>query len=465
LFMLALSHSAHAAPADSGAWSPVYQLPVVPIHAHVLSDGNVLFWQDDDVSLSQPSTNYSKAYVVSIPAGSAPGAPTYYPNSQTNLFCAGHAMLPDGRLLAIGGQEKDYYIGVSTATFFHTAGGYRWETLTNSPMRDRRWYPSAITLATGEILALGGTKTDSGNRNLIPEVWKTTGGWRALTTASLGVAPYAWVFQAPNGKVFMAGPTGSTRYLSTAGTGAWSSAPARKQADRTRGAAVMYAAGKILLVGGNGTASAEKIDLLSATPAWQTVTSMKFPRIYHHATVLPDGTVLVTGGQNPNGPVLAAELWNPLTGSWTTMSAAQLERRYHSVGLLLPDGRVMVGGGGRKNGLTDQRNMEIFSPPYLFKGARPIIGTAPTSVTYNQTFQVSTAEAANISKVSLIKLSLVTHSFNMGQRFNDLTFTKGTNTLSITSPTNANLAPPGHYMLFIVSSVGVPSVAKIIQIR
>ena len=112
LFMLALSHSAHAAPADRGAWSPVYQLPVVPIHAHVLSDGNVLFWQDDDVSLSQPSTNYSKAYVVSIPAGSAPGAPTYYPNSQTNLFCAGHAMLPDGRLLAIGGQEKDYYIGV-----------------------------------------------------------------------------------------------------------------------------------------------------------------------------------------------------------------------------------------------------------------------------------------------------------------------------------------------------------------
>ena len=108
--------------------------------------------------------------------------------------------------------------------------------------------------------------------------------------------------------------------------------------------------GKILLVGGNGTASAEKIDLLSATPAWQTVTSMKFPRIYHHVTVLAqDGAdYLVTGGQNPNGPVLAAELWNPLTGSWTTMSAAQLERRYHSVGLLLPDGRVMVGGGGRK---------------------------------------------------------------------------------------------------------------------
>ena len=178
-------------------------------------------------------------------------------------------------------------------------------------MQEERWYPSAITLATGEILAIGGTKLSSGDRNKIPEVWKTTGGWRALTSASLGMPPYAWVFQAPDGKVLFAGPTGSTRYLDTTGSGKWSAGPARKQADRTRGAAVMYNTGKILLVGG-GSATAEKIDLLATSPAWQTVAPMKSSRIYHHASVLPDGTVLITGGQNPSGPVRAAELWNPI---------------------------------------------------------------------------------------------------------------------------------------------------------
>jgi hypothetical protein len=308
LGLVAAADLAKAAPADTGVWSPVYQLPAVPIHTHVLPDGKLLFWQDDNNKVGSPSTNNSVAYVVDVP-------PTFLPNSQTNLFCAGHAFLSDGRLLVIGGQENAYYKGVTTTTLFHTAGGHRWETLAGSEMRDRRWYPTAIPLANGEVLAIGGTKESSGDRNLIPELWKTSGGWRALTTASLSVPPYAWVFQARNGKVLFAGPKGASRYLDIAGTGKWSAAPTRKVGDRTRGAAVMYDTGKILLVGGNGTATAETIDLLAATPAWKTVAPMKNARIYHHATVLPDGTVLVTHGTNPGGSVLAAELWNPASNT------------------------------------------------------------------------------------------------------------------------------------------------------
>jgi galactose oxidase len=461
IFSLISGCEAEAAPADTGVWSQVYDLPIVPIHAMLLPTGNLLFYQDSGNKIGTPSGDATLAYVAEIPMDGGPTNITSVANNAANYFCGGHAQLPDGRFLIIGGQKAEYYHGIAAAVLFEYTGGYKWVFAGN--MQDLRWYPSAITLATGEILAIGGTKLSSGDRNKIPEVWKTTGGWRALPSASLGMPPYAWVFQAPNGKVLFAGPTGSTRYLDTTGSGKWSAAPARKQTDRTRGAAVMYNTGKILLVGG-GSATAEKIDLLATTPAWQTVAPMKFSRIYHHATVLPDGTVLVTGGQNSSGPVRPAELWNPDTGTWTTLASAQKERGYHSIGLLLPDGRVLSAGGGRKGKLIDQKNMEIFSPPYFFNGARPTIGDAPASAGYGQSFQVTTLDAPNIGKVSLIKLSSVTHSFNMGQRFNALTFSKGSGALSVTAPANANLAPPGYYMLFIVSSAGVPSVAKIIKI-
>jgi hypothetical protein len=464
LGLVAAAGPAKAAPVDTGQWSPVHPLPIVPIHDHVLPDGKILFWQDDNAAkVGSPSANNSVAYVVDVPTDGAPGTPAFVPNNETDLFCAGHAFLPTGDLLVIGGQELKYYQGVTTTTLFH-ASTNQWETLKGSEMRERRWYPTTIPLATGEILAIGGTTYENGDRNLIPEVWRTSGGWRSLTTASLSVPPYSWVFQAPNGKVLFAGPKGSSRYLDIAGTGKWSAAPARKVGDRVRGAAVMYDTGKILLVGGNGAATAETIDLLAAAPAWKAMASMRNARIYHHATVLPDGTVLVTGGTNSSGPVLAAELWNPATNTWTTLASAQIGRGYHSAGFLLPDGRVWSGGGGRKAKLVDQKNAEIFSPPYLFKGPRPTIGTAPASSGYGQTIQVGTPQAADIAKVSLIKLSSVTHSFNMGQRFNALKFTKGANALSVTTPANTNLAPPGHYLLFVVSSAGVPSAGKIIRL-
>jgi hypothetical protein len=142
-------------------------------------------------------------------------------------------------------------------------------------------------------------------------------------------------------------------------------------------------------------------------------------------------------------------------------------RLYHSIALLLPDGRVAVGGGGRFGGLpeTDQLTIEIFSPPYLFYGLRPTITTAPSTATYGATFPVQTPDGASIASVVLLKPGSVTHSFNGEQRYVPLSFTRSAGGLSVRAPANANLAPPGYYMLFIVNSTGVPSVAKFVSIQ
>jgi len=143
-------------------------------------------------------------------------------------------------------------------------------------------------------------------------------------------------------------------------------------------------------------------------------------------------------------------------------------RLYHSTALLLPDARVIVMGGGRFNGVnepTDQLNAEIYSPPYLFKGSRPAITFAPAQIGYGQTVAIQTSDASRIAKVSLIKLGSVTHAFNMDQRYVPLSFTVGSGTLNVQTPPNGNLAPPGHYMLFIVDTNGVPSVGSIVNIQ
>jgi hypothetical protein len=288
------------------------------------------------------------------------------------------------------------------------------------------------------------------------------------------------MFLAPDGTVFNVGPDQATAFLNTASTGSWTTGPSRVFGWRDYGSAVMYDAGKILVVGGGSpTATAEVIDLTGAR-TWSFTGSMAVARRQTNATLLADGTVLVTGGTNASGfnsapttsAVLAAELWNPADpGQWKKLASMSHHRLYHATALLLPDGRVLSAGSGQPaaSGLTDDLTAEIFSPPYLFNpdgtpATRPVISSAPTKITYGSIFTVTTASAASIAKVTLIRLSSVTHSFNQNQRGNVLSFTAGSGDISVTAPLNNKLAPPGHYMLFIVTTSGVPSVAKILQI-
>jgi hypothetical protein len=208
---------------------------------------------------------------------------------------------------------------------------------------------------------------------------------------------------------------------------------------------------------------------------------MKFPRRQMNATLLADGSVLVTGGtsgagfNNQAGAVRDAELWNPATGTWTTMARESQTRTYHSTALLLPSGRVLSSGGGEGGGITyanSEFTAQVYSPPYLFKAdgspaARPSIGSAPARLHYNQIFTVETPNAASVSRGTLIRLSSVTHAFNQSQLIYHVTFTRPagtTTTLSAKAPASGNLAPPGPYMLFLINGSGVPSVAKMVTV-
>ena len=243
----------------------------------------------------------------------------------------------------------------------------------------------------------------------------------------------------------------------------------------------MYLPGKFLKLGTSANpdlatrqsaSTAYVLDMTQPSPSWRPVPSMHFARTYASTTLLPDGTVLVTGGGTTTGAtdtahaVLAAELWSPITQNWTTLASMTAPRLYHSEALLLPDGRVLVTGGGRFDTVTeptDQYSAEFYMPPYLFKGPRPSISSAPSQLVYGQNFTVQTPDASRIANVSLVRYGSATHAINMSQRYLPLSFSVAGNSLTVTAPANANLAPAGNYMLFIVDTNGVPSIAATVH--
>lgn len=456
-------------PAIGGQWAPASGWPAhVAIHANLLPDGRVLFWPGEE----GPHRG-TKGYQLAFLWNPANGSTARVDNKFLDIFCSGHALLPDGRLLVAGGHIEDGFGRKEAAIFDVTRK--KWSRA--GAMQGGRWYPTLTTLGTGEVLTIAGSISPTEN-NTLPEVW-TGSAWRALSGARRGLPYYPRMFLAPNGRVFNAGDLQSTSYLNTAGSGSWQFVADNSYGQRDYGSAVMYEPGKVLIVGGSRnqggeppTATAEIIDLNETSPGWRSTGAMTHPRRQLNATILADGQVLATGGSSAAGfsteagAVLPAELWNPATGTWSLMASMTTPRLYHSTALLLPDGRVLSAGGGRCAGCSvDRTNAEIYSPPYLFQGPRPSITGAPTSVGYGQNFTVQTPNAGSISKVTWIRLSSVTHSFNMNQRFNTLPIAaRASGSLTVTAPANGNLAPPGHYLLFILNGNGVPSVARIVRI-
>jgi hypothetical protein len=324
-------------------------------------------------------------------------------------------------------------------------------------------------MGNGDVVITAG-RDEAGVVVTMPEVWGN-GAIRQLTGAPQSLPYYPRAFVAPNGLLYVAGPTAVTRFLSTSGSGAWKSGPKHLYGAREYGSAVMYDDGKILYAGGSRTTNtAEVIDLNEAAPVWRWTGSMAYARRHLNLTVLPTGEVLATGGvagtefNDLTKPVHAAELWNPATGQWTTLASNVVTRGYHGTSLLLADGRVLNAGSGDGAGAPNERNAELFSPPYLFRGARPTITDAPPEVRHGEQFRLLTPDAAGITHVSLIRLGAVTHAFDQNQRFHRLSFTAEATGLTVTVPSSSNLAPPGHYMVFILNGSTVPSVGRIVRI-
>jgi hypothetical protein len=448
-----------------GQWSAVSSWPLVAVHATLLRDGRVLTWDGADQN--------GRAYVWN------PSTNVFTLASQPdNIFCAGQTLLADGRVIVAGGHFANFE-GIRDANIFSPTTN-TWSALPS--MTQGRWYPTVITLPDGRALVVSGEVDCYRCSAEIPEIYNpATNQWTALNAAALSLPEYPHLFVLPDGRVLVTSafddPT-PTRVLNV-NTQTWTVVdPVTQDAH----SAAMYRLGQIMKSGTSAnsdppffTASPNTyvLDMNQPSPAWRQTAPMAFARSYHNLTLLPDGNVLVTGGGRNTDPfaqnqaVFPAELWSPATETWTTMAANQVPRLYHSTSLLLPDGRVLLAGGGRFGGGAedDQLTAEFYSPPYLFKGSRPLISSAPAQVAYGAVFPVATPNGSEIATVSLLRLGSVTHGFNTSQRYLSLTFSATAGALDVQAPANANLAPPGDYMLFIVDTNGVPSVAAFVRLQ
>jgi hypothetical protein len=438
--------------------------PLVAIHSVGLHTGGVLLadgWgEPNQTQVFDPATL----------------AMTPVPNtSNLDLFCSGNVTLADGRVLIVGGNSSRTHSIDATHIFDPVTNG--WTRVAN--LKIARWYTAATELGDGRVLALSGSITASSWADT-PEIYDpATDTWTLMSginTSQVHEDEYPFSYLAPNGKVFTIAPSVGKSFFLDPAVPTWG--PAGGPA-LFNGSAAMYLPGKVLYTGGGhplgsaipATTSAATIDLTSATPTWQPTSPMNQARYTHMLTVLPDGNVLAVGGSNvmndvPGTGVMPAEEWNPQTGAWTALAPMDVPRMYHSTAVLVPDGRVLVGGSGHDTGITapGTYNGQFYSPPYLFKGPRPSIGSMPGSVQWGATMSVGTPDAASIASVSLVSLGADTHQSDMNQHFVPLPFTAGSGSLTVSIPSSPNVAPPGYYMVFIVNSNGVPSTAAMLHV-
>ena len=208
----------------------------------------MLLLQDDNLIYPNRGPGHVVGYIVNMPIGGVPGTRVKVENKEINLFCSGHAFMPDGRLLFTGGHIAQNYGDSGTAIFDYRNNS--WETNTSLPHDYARWYGSAITLGSGEILTVAGYVDGQNDTNRLPQIWSSTTKFRNLTGAVRSVENYPSLFTAPNGRVFRAGPEQQCLWLTTSGSGSWSNAPARKFGGRKYGPCIMYNTGQIIAIGG-----------------------------------------------------------------------------------------------------------------------------------------------------------------------------------------------------------------------
>ncbi|HKS75404.1 MAG TPA: galactose oxidase-like domain-containing protein [Terriglobales bacterium] len=494
LFVCLFAPVMMAQPSVQGQWSTLQTLmPINPVHAALLNNGKVLVVAGSgNCPPSQSGCPSGPPYGPSNNSGALLWDPATQAITQFSLswdmFCNGMVLLPDGRAFINGGTiQYDPFYGQPQTSIFDPSTN----TFTAAAnMAHGRWYPTVVTLGDGRVMTFSGLN-ETGGTNTSVELYTVGTGWSTQYIASWTPDLYPRLHLLPNGTVLYSGAQTKSKLFDPSTT-TWNTnlATTNYSGARTYGTSVLLPLTPannydpvVMIMGGGSPATntTELIDMGAATPKWVYGLSMSQARIEMNAVILPNGKVLALGGsvndEDTGSLSLNADLYDlstlnlnvvpPVLGTVTSAGANATQRLYHSVALLLPDATVWLAGGNPSRG-TYNNTMEIYQPAYLFNSdgtlaTRPSIASAPASISYGNTFSVTTPDAANISSAVLVRNGAVTHAFGMDQRMVGMSFTVGSGALTITAPPNGNIAPPGYYMLFLLNSSGVPSLATFVQ--
>ncbi|MGI9064985.1 MAG: galactose oxidase-like domain-containing protein [Pyrinomonadaceae bacterium] len=488
-------------PATFGQWRDVGEIQtpdgvrIDVVHAAVLRTGWVMFIEaacrPNSLSQTPLWNSLNPAFELKHPT----------PPSD-NLYCSGHSFLSDGRLLVVGGGgDLGHTPHPNFGWIYDPVDGPTgtWSfTKDNANNRTRmafdRWYPTLVTLGDepGRVLIAAGQRIGAPGTPIPMEIYEEASGTFASVTAVGGdrrwMALYPGLHLLPGGEVFFAPvgfasggsvpndfpnnePSGYFEFENTNNMrGTWKDLGPN---DRTKGMSVLllsptFPFAQVMTIGGgnlNKSRTFQIINLSHLSPEWQPVMSLPrkagqvepTSRVNPNPVLLPDGTVFLSGGA-PAGE--SCWLYNPATSSWSEMDEAPRERKYHSHAVLLPTAEVMSCG-------WQNSTIEVFKPPYLFRGSRPVIGSAPDHVHFGEHFQIGTPSADEIEKVVLVRPMAPTHNTDTEQRVIQLLFHCSEHCLVVTAPNGwlpHATAPAGYYMLFVINHQGVPSIAKFIQL-
>ncbi|MDQ1732324.1 MAG: galactose oxidase [Pseudonocardiales bacterium] len=479
----ALTPNATSQTGAFGSWGPVIGFPLVPVAAALLPNNKLLTWSAYARDNWGGANGYTQTAILDLSTGAV--SQRTVSNTDHDMFCPGIAVLSDGRVLVAGGSGLQKASLYDPATNAWTAAG---------DMSIKRWYPGMTTLSNGNAFTLGGSLGYNPAGSNPAEIWSPSTGWRTLTGIQSNVMltadkttrmrdDHGWFIATSNGKVLQAGPSKQMNWIDTSGSGSVTPAGNRgDSADAMNGNAVYYDINKILTVGGAtdyqsspATTRAYSLDITGGTVTTTRVGDLSYSRAFANSVVLPDGKVVVMGGQST--PVvftdtnsrMVPELWDPATQKFTALARMTVPRNYHSVAVLLPDGRIFSGGGGLCGTCaTNHPDGQIFTPPYLLNAdgtprARPSITMAPTAATPGSTISVTTDRA--VQSFALVRTGEATHSVNNDQRRVPLTIASVTgNTSTLSIPSDRGVVLPGNYLLFAMDASGVPSVSKLINV-
>lgn len=472
--------------ASRGIFGPVLPWPLIPIHAALLPDGRVMSYGSTD-----PQTDQIYYDVWDPSRGGGVDAHLILPNqTNTNIFCSGLGLLPDGTLLITGGSTTIggvVNLGINQVSIFDPVQNVL------TPFQNMlypRWYPSVVPLADGTALIVGGIghQTDPDptvQRGVtVPELYRPSTGLTALPGADNGGTVdwyYPRVFVGSGGAIYNFDTNGAIATYSTDGAGGFQTLGISLPVSLGDEPTVMFAPGQLLSIRAADTISdttqthlVEIVDITGDQPVVRQVDSVPGGRQWANATVLADGKVFVNGGSGEDNQLIRVSydsyIWDPATGAWTLGDTAKNFRLYHSTALLLPDGSVLTGGGGSP-GPVNNLNAEIYYPPYLYSNdgsgspaPRPTIVSATALVKAGQQMSLTMDTTDPVNRVTLLRMGAVTHSNNVQQRFFDLPFSQSGNSVTAQLPSNGNDLLPGYYMIFAFSAGGAPSVAQVTQV-